>query len=139
MKTRRYAPAISFFGLCHAAMGSNVLYTSLAGGVPMSPTTHGTAIYAVPAEFWGIVVMFSGLGMMLGVAKRWLYLTLVAAFVGAFLNGFLVYFASSADFGFIVRQGAAVLTILHLSIALSALDDIMRGAIAKAWWRKYDR
>jgi hypothetical protein len=112
--------AISVFGLCSGAMGMTVLYTAVNGGVPMPPESHGGAIYAIPAEAWAVAVVFQGFLLMLANARGWLGVLFSTAIFGAFMNGFLAYFAAEAAFGFIVSRGALVFALLHGSIAIAA-------------------
>ena len=129
--TESNGAAISFYGLCCAWLGATVLYASVTGGVPMPPQSHGGAIYEIPAEAWGIVVVGQGFLMMLANVRGWLVTLAITSFVGAFLNGFIAYFASEAAFGFIVSRGAFVYALLHGAITLAACRDLARCRLMK--------
>jgi len=120
--------AIMVFGAALLLMGLDCLRMSLMGGVPMPPETHGSAMYEIPAELWGLIVIAQGAALLWGAYGNHAMTVMVAGIIGGLLYYALFAMADQASLGFIVSRGAFVFGMLNTAAASAATLDLF------AWW-----
>lgn len=120
MRTERNKDAIMLLGAALFVMGLDCLRMSIMGGVPMPKETHSTAMYEIPAEVWGLVVIGQSGLLFAGAYMHWRGVIAAAGVLG----GLIYLMADQASLGFIVSRGAAVFSILNTAAATAALLDM---------------
>lgn len=105
------------------AVGVECLRSSLTGGIPMPPETHGGAMYAIPGELWSVVTITFG-GLMYWATKpQNLWLLAFASFGGALINMLIAHFSAIAEFGFIQSRVSWGVGVIHLIVACLAVVE----------------
>ena len=124
MRTERNKDSIMLLGAALFVMGLDCLRMSIMGGVPMPKETHGSAMYEIPAEVWGLVVIGQSGLLFAGAYMHWKGVIAAAGVLGGLIYLALSVMADQASLGFIVSRGAAVFGILNTSAAAAALLDM---------------
>ena len=127
MRTERNKDAIMLLGGALFVMGLDCLRMSMMGGVPMPKETHGSAMYEIPAEVWGLVVIGQSGLLFAGAFRQWRGVIASAGVLGGLIYLALSVMADQASVGFIVSRGAAVFGILNTTAAAAALLDMFAG------------
>lgn len=125
MRTERNRDAIMLLGASLLVMGLDCLRMSIMGGVPMPVETHGSAMYEIPAEAWGLVVIAQAGLLMWGAWCRCPRLIALAGIAGGLLYHALFIMADQASLGFIVSRGAMVFGVLNTAAGIAGLLDVL--------------
>lgn len=131
MRIERNGDAIAILGASLFAMGLECLRMSLAGGVPMPPETHGTAMYQTPAEVWALIVLAQSGLLVLGAWHRLPWLVAGAGMFGGMLYLALFFMADNAALGFLVSRGSAVFGVLNTAAAAAGIFDMLAGWLSR--------
>ena len=125
MRTEGNRDAIMLLGASLLVMGLDCLRMSLMGGVPMPPETHGSAMYEIPAEVWGLVVIAQSGALLWGAWYRCPRIIAAAGITGGLLYHALFVMADQAAMGFIVSRGAMVFGVLNTAAGVAGLLDAL--------------
>lgn len=125
------SPSIRLFAFFCTILGFECLRSSLFGGVPMPPETHGGAMYAIPAELWSLAVIGQAAMLWWSACRRRLRVAMFAGLIGGVINIAIAIFAQDGAFGFLLSRGAAVIGFLHLAAGLAAFVETREARIRR--------
>lgn len=122
--------------LYHGCLGVMTIVCSVmafSGGIPMPAETHGSIMYAIPAEVWGVVLMATHAAGYTAARVRAMGILSATGLIAGIAYITIAISAMASPFGLMLSLGCWAIGTGALAIWITATFERARECAVRKW------